>query len=122
MIAANSGLFMETLDEQRLQKIRQLENYQKPKTPEVEEVGQKPVFLTPLASLENLKEGDHAHLECRVEPINDANLRIEWYRNGKQINAGHRYRTTHDFGYVALDILYVYGEDTGTCKCTIWFF
>ena len=100
-----------------MQKIRQLENYQKPKTPEIEEVGQKPVFLTALTSLEHLKEGDHAHLECRVEPINDANLKIEWYRNGKLLTAGHRYRTTHDFGYVALDILYVYGEDTGTYMC-----
>lgn len=105
------------MDEQRLQKIRQLESYQKPKEPEVEEVGQKPVFLTPLQSLEHLKEGDHAHLECRVEPINDPNLKIQWYRNGKPLTAGHRYRTTHDFGYVALDILYVYGEDTGTFMC-----
>lgn len=108
---------MDTLDEQRLQKIQQLENYQKPVAAEIEEIGQKPVFLTPLISLENLKEGDHAHLECRVEPINDANLKIEWYINGKAIRAGHRFRTTHDFGYVALDVLYVYGEDTGTYMC-----
>lgn len=115
--AANSVLYMDTLDEQRLQKIRQLESYQKPVAAEVEEVGQKPVFLTPLTSLENLKEGDHAHLECRVEPINDPNLKIEFYHNGKAIRAGHRFRTTHDFGYVALDILTVYGEDTGTYMC-----
>lgn len=67
--------------------------------------------------MENLKEGDHAHLECRVEPINDPNLTIEWFINGKAIRAGHRFRTTHDFGYVALDVLYVYGEDTGTYMC-----
>lgn len=115
--AANSGLFMETLDEQRLQKIRQLENYQAPVAPVVEDVGQKPVFLTPLVSLENLKEGDHAHLECRVEPVNDPNLAITWYCNGKAIRASHRFRTTHDFGYVALDVLYVYGEDSGTYMC-----
>lgn len=114
---ANSGLYLDTLDEQRLRKIRELENYHKPITPEVEAQGQKPVFLTPLTSLENLKEGDHAHLECRVEPINDPNLKIEWYINGKAIRAGHRFRTTHDFGYVALDVLYVYGEDTGTYMC-----
>lgn len=115
--AANHGLYMDTLDEQRLQKIRQLESYQKPVAPVVEEVLQKPVFLTPLTSLEHLKEGDHAHLECRVEPINDANLKIEWFINGKPIRAGHRFRTTYDFGYVALDILTVYGEDTGTYMC-----
>uniref|UniRef100_A0A1B0FY72 Ig-like domain-containing protein n=1 Tax=Phlebotomus papatasi TaxID=29031 RepID=A0A1B0FY72_PHLPP len=113
----NAGLYLDTLDEQRLAKIRELESYERPQKPEVEEVGQKPVFLTPLNSLENLKEGDHAHLECRVEPINDPNLRIEWFINGKAIRAGHRFRTTHDFGYVALDVLYVYGEDTGTYMC-----
>lgn len=115
--AANESLCLETLDEQRLQKIQQLESYQAPKAPEVEEIGQKPVFLTPLTSLEHLIENDHAHLECRVEPINDANLKIEWFINGKPIRAGHRFRTTHDFGYVALDILHVYGEDSGTYMC-----
>lgn len=114
---ANAGLYLDTLNAEGLQKIQQLENYQRPVTAEAEPVGQKPVFLTPLVSLENLKEGDHAHLECRVEPINDPHLKIEWYINGKAIRAGHRFRTTHDFGYVALDVLYVYGEDTGTYMC-----
>lgn len=105
------------MDAQRLEKIRQLENYAPPTKAVVEEKGQKPIFLTPLSNLEHLKEGEHAHLECRVEPINDPNLKIEWFCNGKQLPTGHRYRTTHDFGYVALDILYVYGEDTGTYMC-----
>lgn len=65
----------------------------------------------------DLKEGDHAHLECRVEPINDANLKIEWFVNGVAIKTGHRFKTTHDFGYVALDILYTYAEDSGTYMC-----
>ena len=65
----------------------------------------------------DLKEGDHAHLECRVEPINDANLKIEWFINGVAIKTGHRFKTTHDFGYVALDILYTYSEDSGTYMC-----
>lgn len=110
-------MYLETLDEDRLRKIQELESYQPTRAVEKESAGQKPVFLTPLTSLENLKEGDYAHLECRVEPINDPDLRIEWFMNGKAIRAGHRFRTTHDFGYVALDILYVYGEDTGTYMC-----
>ena len=34
--------------------------------------------------------------------------------------SGHRFRTTHDFGYVALDVLYTYAEDSGNylCKAT----
>lgn len=105
------------MDEQRLKKIRELENYERPRREEAEALPQRPVFLTSLTSLENLKEGEHAHLECRVEPINDANLRIEWYVNGVKLKTGHRFRTTHDFGYVALDILYAYPEDSGTYIC-----
>ena len=30
---------------------------------------------------------------------------------------GHRFRTTNDFGYVALDILYTYPEDNGVYMC-----
>ncbi|CAH1976506.1 unnamed protein product [Acanthoscelides obtectus] len=116
-VIGKSGLELDTLDEQRLTKIRQLESYERPRKEEVEAPPQKPVFLTPLVSLENLKEGEHAHLETRVEPVNDANLKIEWFVNGVKLRAGHRFRTTHDFGYVALDILYAYPEDSGTYMC-----
>lgn len=117
MFLAKQGLYLDTLDEQRLKKIKDLENYERPQKAEVEPEGQRPVFLTPLVSLENLKEGEHAHLECRVQPINDPNLKIEWFINGNPIRASHRFRTTHDFGYVALDILHTYGEDSGTYMC-----
>ena len=68
-------------------------------------------------SLDHLAEGDHAHLETRLTPVSYPNLRVEWYVNGKQLMAGSRYRTTHDFGYVALDILNTYAEDSGTYMC-----
>ncbi|XP_068082222.1 titin [Anabrus simplex] len=116
-VEAKGGLYLDTLDEQRLKKIRDLESYERPQKQEVEPEAQRPVFITPLNSLENLKEGDHAHLECRVEPINDPNLKIEWFVNGVAIKTGHRFRTTHDFGYVALDVLYAYPEDSGTYMC-----
>uniref|UniRef100_A0A146M532 Titin n=2 Tax=Lygus hesperus TaxID=30085 RepID=A0A146M532_LYGHE len=116
-VDSKAGLQLDTLDEQRLKKIKELEHYERPQPQEVEPEQQKPVFLTPLNSLENLKEGEHAHLECRVEPINDPHMKIEWFVNGKAIKTGHRFRTTHDFGYVALDILYTYSEDSGTYMC-----
>ena len=28
------------------------------------------------------------HLECRLEPINDPNLKVEWFVNGIEIKAG----------------------------------
>lgn len=33
------------------------------------------------------------------------------------IQTGHRFRPIHDFGYVALDIIDVIEEDTGTYTC-----
>ncbi|XP_023947919.2 titin [Bicyclus anynana] len=116
-VDAKASLYLDTMDEQRLRKIKELEQYERPKAVEQEVPGQRPVFLTALTSLENLKEGDRAHFECRVEPINDPDLKIEWFLNGQKIKTGHRFRTTHDFGYVALDILYSYGEDSGTYMC-----
>ncbi|XP_014485703.1 PREDICTED: titin [Dinoponera quadriceps] len=116
-VDSKQGLYLDTLDAQRLQKIRQLETVEVKKEIEKEVIHQKPVFLTPLNNLDHLKEGEHAHLECRVEPINDPNLKIEWFVNGVAIKTGHRFRTTHDFGYVALDILYTYPEDSGTYMC-----
>ena len=37
--------------------------------------------------------------------------------NNKAIRIGSRFRTTHDFGYVALDVLQSYAEDSGTYMC-----
>lgn len=39
---------MNTLDAQRLAKIRDLESYERPKLEEKEPEGQRPVFITPL--------------------------------------------------------------------------
>lgn len=62
-------------------------------------------------------EAEPVHFECRVEPKKDPTLRIEWYRNGKLLPTGHRYRSLFDLGYVSLDILYVYPEDSGEYIC-----
>lgn len=64
-----------------------------------------------------LAEGQHVHLEGRVEPVHDPTLRIEWYHNGKLLQSASRFHTTFDFGYVALDITGVYPEDSGEYTC-----
>ena len=58
-------------------------------------------------------EGQTAHLEAQVEPLHDANLRIEFYRDGKPLPSASRYHITFDFGYVALDIGHIVPEDAG---------
>lgn len=41
-------------------------------------------------------------------------LQIEWYFNGRVLMSANRIQTYHDFGYVALDIVGVRAEDSGT--------
>lgn len=64
-----------------------------------------------------VEEGETAHFECRVEPKNDPNLRVEWFHNGKPLPNGHRFRTIYELGFVSLDILYAYPEDAGEYFC-----
>ena len=70
-----------------------------------------------MASKIDIAEGQSAHFEARLTPIEDPNMRVEWFKNGEPIATGHRYRTFHDFGIVILDILYCYAEDSGTYEC-----
>ena len=44
-------------------------------------------------------------------------LQIEWFKDGKPLATGHRFRTFNDFGIVILDVLYCYSEDSGTYEC-----
>lgn len=78
-----------------------------------------PKFLTQIKP-RMVGEGEPAHFECRVEPKNDPKLTIKWFHNNKEVDFGHRFRYTFEFGYVALDILYTYPEDEGeyVCKAT----
>lgn len=56
-------------------------------------------------------------MEAQIEPTNDNQLVVEWLFNGQPLFHGHRFRTTHDFGYVALDILYAFAQDNGEYVC-----
>jgi len=64
-----------------------------------------------------VEEASSVHFETRVEPKNDPKLRVEWYRNGKLLPSGHRYKSIFDLGFVSLDILSMYSEDSGEYIC-----
>ena len=64
-----------------------------------------------------LIEGQSAHFEVRLIPIDDADLEVKFYRDGVELKTGHKYRTFHDFGVVILDVLYCYEEDGGLYEC-----
>ena len=116
-VQGKSGLLLDTMDRDRLTQLRNLENRERARQEDVVDAVTKPVFTTPLNNVDGAPEGGHVHLECRLEPVNDPNLKVEWFVNGKEIKFGSRFRTTHDFGYVALDITPAYAEDSGTYMC-----
>ncbi|KHJ78039.1 immunoglobulin I-set domain protein [Oesophagostomum dentatum] len=74
-----------------------------------------PQIVQPLVeAIDNTLEGDSIHLECRVTPINDPQLKVQWYRNGAPLPEASRFKPLFEFGFVSLDILYAYPEDNGT--------
>jgi len=74
------------------------------------------ILFRPLHNLETI-EGTNIHLECRLQPVGDPSMRVEWFVNGKPVKTGHRFRPAYDFDYVALDLLSVYPEDSGVYTC-----
>lgn len=99
------------------EKIKELERGRIADAPKEEPViSSPPKFITQIQS-HTVEESESVRFECRVEPKEDSRLRIEWYRNGKLLPSGHRYRTVYDMGFVSLDILYVYAEDSGEYVC-----
>jgi titin len=122
IVQSKAALDLETQNENALEKIHQLEDSTKYSRREEEDVlvTQPPRFTTKLIGPTNLVEGQSAHYECRIEPYPDPNLKVEWFHNGKPLSTGHRYRTTNDFGFAALDVLSVYEADSGeyTCRAT----
>ncbi len=49
--------------------------------------------------------------------MGDESMRIEWYFNGKPLVTGSRVHTSDDFGFVSLDMDYVFGRDCGEYLC-----
>lgn len=50
-----------------------------------------PRFTVPLENVTDLREGENAHLEARLVPTDDPDLKVEWFKNGKTLKAGKIY-------------------------------
>lgn len=98
------------------EKLKELERGPVSQAPQEDKVYSPPKFITHIESC-TVEESESVRFECKVEPKDDPKLRIEWYRNGKLLPAGHRYRTLYDMGFVSLEILNVYSEDSGEYVC-----
>lgn len=80
---------------------------------------QKPFFKKKLTSL-RLKQFGPAHFECRLTPIGDPTMVVEWLHDGKPLEAANRLRMINEFGYCSLDYGVAYSRDSGviTCRAT----
>ncbi|KAA0201394.1 hypothetical protein HAZT_HAZT001733 [Hyalella azteca] len=109
-----SGVYTDSLQPQSLDRIAELEAGKMKASADLSPAAaEPPKFITHISNIEQLVEGQSAHFEARLKPVGDPNLNVEWYKDGKKLPSGHRYRTFHDFGIVILDILYCYEEDSG---------
>ncbi|KAJ8255365.1 hypothetical protein GJAV_G00204050 [Gymnothorax javanicus] len=80
---------------------------------------QKPHFKKKLTSV-RLKHFGAAHFECRLTPIGDPTMVVEWLHDGKPLEAANRLRMINEFGYCSLDYEVAYNRDSGviTCRAT----
>ena len=111
------GVYSDSLQPDSLAKIRALEDQSINEQAPLVAASEAPKFVTQLTDIARLVEGQSAHFEARLTPVNDPLLMVEWYCNGTKLPTGHRFRTFHDFGIVILDILYCYEEDSGVYEC-----
>jgi len=47
-----------------------------------------PKFKTPMKPLTRLMENDPAHFECRLVPVGDPDMVVEWYKDGVLLKHG----------------------------------
>ena len=105
----------DTMYEETMKKLNVLEQGHRPPATmhDEEKTHQKPIFTQPLHNIYNIREGTNAHLECRLIPVNDPSMKIEWYKNGQPLPSSSRYNFINDFGYISLDIHKIETKDSG---------
>jgi titin len=89
---------LESQQQNGVEKMQYLEDSTRYKKQEVMEeiVNIKPRFVTKPKSFDNMREGQHCHFECKLEPVTDTNLKVEWYKNGRPITVGQYQNPSHN--------------------------
>lgn len=98
---ARSSLYLDTLHQQSLDQIRIIEAPKELPPPPEPPTYQKPVFTQPLVNVDNAVEGEPIHLDCRLIPVNDPKLRLEWYFNDQPLAKSNRIMYNQDFGFIS---------------------
>jgi hypothetical protein len=78
---------------------------------------QAPRFMSQLKNIENVREMQAAKFECQLGPVGEPNMRVEWFFNGSPLIAKTQFTSINDFGYIALNLAWVYKQDSGEYLC-----
>ena len=92
--------------EESLGKIEYLENLQKfvrPEIPDYEPTAPQFVEALP-GDLGEVEEGEPLHMECKVEPVGDNQLRVYWLRDGHPLPHGQSYSFAIDYIYLLFQL------------------
>ena len=89
IILGSAQILTGTQNESGLEQIQYLEDKSRYQRSEIidERTTQTPVFTTSLKSC-NIKEGQRAHFECRLIPVSDSTMKVEWFHNNVPLKSG----------------------------------
>ena len=86
-VAAKGSLILDSQHPEGMRKITQLERARAThkQVSDEQQSFDKPVFVTPLTGTSVVAEGQQAHMECRVVPLGDASMNVNWFKNGEAL-------------------------------------
>lgn len=86
---SREDILTDSQNESALEQIQYLEDASRHQRTIAEDttVMQPPQFTRPLHNIETV-EGTNIHLECRLQPVGDSSMRVDWFVNGKPVKTG----------------------------------
>lgn len=76
-----------------------------------------PRFLKPLLDQNEIRKKSRVELKSRIEPLDDDEMRVEWYKDDVLIEPNYRINSYYNFGYAALIINNFDERDEGRYTC-----
>ncbi|OTF80303.1 hypothetical protein BLA29_011487, partial [Euroglyphus maynei] len=124
---------LKLIDDQNIQQYRQQQQFQpsppiQTKQPPIKSVavpkmttgGMAPIFCIPLQIPPLMySEGENVYMEAFIEPVNDPNLKIEWYHDKTPVIFTSRHHMKFDFGCISMMIETVNIDDGGEYTCVV---
>lgn len=86
---SHSDILTDTQNEAALEQIQFLEDASRHRRTvgDEEVILTAPQFTRPLHNIETI-EGTNIHLECRLQPVGDSTMRVDWFVNGHPVKTG----------------------------------